>query len=161
MKKYRGFVGQVAPLEADHSLGDLGFSRPRYVQNGGERPTWRTGTTYQPPPVIQVKPMPPTEATPILEPTKSVGYIFDPTQFDWEALTSWEQEIEARQYEEGGDGTATEIERTAKIDEAIERVKDTAETRTTVTPKPAAPAAPEMPALLPLVIGAGLIWLMS
>lgn len=51
----------------------------------------------------------PTEPSPILQPIPQIS----PGQ----------QEIEYRQYQEGGDGTANEIERTAKIDEAMERIK--------------------------------------
>lgn len=134
MAKYRGFVGQVAPLGA-----------LRYEQNGGER-------YYVRPPVIQVPPTPyiAPEPAPILEPIKTTGYIYDPSQ----------QEITAPQYAEGGDGTATEIERTAKIDEAMQRLKDAEGKSIPIALKPAA-AKPAMPALLPLAIGAGLIWLMS
>lgn len=172
MAKYRGFVGQVAPLGA-----------LRYQQNGSGY--------YVRPPVIQV---PPTEPAPILEPIKTTGYIYDPAS----------QEITAPQYAEGGDGTASEIERTAKIDEAMERIKidltgggmfhpDDVASSTPIacmrgnpdirtiralvcTPNQAfidmqkakgltttlpVTVATEKPNLLPLAIGAALIWIMS
>lgn len=209
MTKYRGFVGQVATLGcmgcgAQDCAGcpGLGFIRTE-INGGGGAYAWRTPTTY-----VTNKISAPTvelEPAPVLEPVKSAGLI-DPAQ----------QEIEARQYAEGGDGTATEIERTAKIDEAFKRLMETyASTagdkdrwagitamyhpddinsttpiscmrgnpniqtlvamvckpnqafidwqksqglKTTFTPEGEKPA---MPALLPLAIGAGLIWLMS
>lgn len=199
MAKYRGFVGQVAPLEG------LGALR-RTLLNGE-----RTGyySTNKITPYIA----PTTEAAPILEPTKSVGYVFDPTTFD---VAAWQQELEARQYAEGGDvPPATEIERTAKIDEAYKRILeasgyakeserwegvtgfyhpddiassipiscmrtnpnirtimpmvckpnqaaiDDMAARGLKTTLPLSAPKQEMPALLPLAIGAGLIWLMS
>ncbi len=208
MAKYRGFVGQVATLGcmgcgAQDCAGCPGLGALRTELNG-ERYAWRTPYTYTTnkisPPTVELEP------APILEPEPfSYPGLIDPAQ----------QEIEARQYAEGGDGTASVIETTAKIDEAFKRLMETYNTtsgdkdrwvgvtsmyhpddinstkpiscmrgnpniqtfaamvckpnqafidwqksqglKTTlpVTEKP------EMPALLPLAIGAGLIWLMS
>lgn len=181
MAKYRGFVGQVAPLGALRTTYEINSSG-YFVRQ----------------PVIQVPPTPyiAPEPAPILEPIKTGGYIYDPSQ----------QEITTPQYAEGGDGYATEIERTAKIDEAMERIKidlpsfsmfhpdDVASSKPIMcmrgnpdvqtiralvctpnqayidmqkakglisTTLPVTAPKPEMPALLPLAIGAGLIWLMS
>ena len=72
-----------------------------------------------------------------------------------ETVAPADQEIEKKQYAEGGDGRAEILEKTAKIDEAIKRVTDGRVT----TPKiPVAPPQAEIPALLPLAIGAALIF---
>ena len=127
-----------------------------------------------------------------------------------EPVSPADQEIEKRQYAEGGDGQAEILETEAKIDEALERVKidlpsfsmwhpdDVASKtpiacmrthpdirlampavctpnqamkdkmaamglKTTLPLTPKAPTAPtaSKPNYLPLVIGTGLIWLMS
>ncbi len=206
MAKYRGFVGQVATLGcmgcgAQDCAGCPGLGALRTELNG-ERYAWRTPYTYISnkisPPTVELEPAPVSEPAPVLEPVR----------FDWGGVTPpSEQEVEARQYAEGGDGTANEIERTAAIDEAWKRIidagagggmyhpDDIASTKPiacmrtnpnimtfapmvckpnqayidmlkakglkTTLPLTPVTEKPEMPALLPLAIGAGLIWLMS
>lgn len=136
MGKYRGFVGTVAPLP-DPGLGLL-----RRENGGGGRlrryyvpPTKEVTTTATPTYTMFPTYVPPQPGTPP----------------DYNRLTS-DQELEAKQYKEGGDGRAELLEKEAKIDEAINRAKGTD-----------APVAPEVPPtnLLPLLAGAVLIYLMK
>jgi len=76
-----------------------------------------------------------------------------------EPVSPADQEIEKRQYAEGGDGRAELLETKAKIDEAIKRVTDGRVTTPTVS-APVSEKA-EMPALVPLAIGAALIWILK
>lgn len=117
MAKYRGFVGQVTPLGcmgcgSQDCANCAGMGALRTELNG-ERYAWRTPYTYTTnkisPPTVELEP------SPVLEPAPfSYPGLIDPAQ----------QELEARQYAEGGDGTATAIESTAKIDEAWKRIID-------------------------------------
>lgn len=167
MAKYRGFVGQVSPL------GGLGITVPGRDAEGITLPGWfesycvpgssvrkivngystcpmiyrgvpATTTPYVAPAYVAkpYKELP--EATPVLEPAGPLD------------VSPADQEIESRQYKEGGDGQAKILETTAKIDEAIKRVTD----GNGIPPLTPAPQAAK-PNLLPLAIGAGLIWLMS
>jgi hypothetical protein len=141
MKKYRGFQGEISPL------GDLGITRDstRFQYNGEREPRigLRATDIYQSSPKLP----PPTEPAPVLEPDPhevTMGIPgFGPGR-DWQGnlLPGWtqpqcftypcppiytgtvspgEQELEWKQYQPGGDGRAEIIEKTAKIDEAIER----------------------------------------
>ena len=168
MRKYRGFVG-LGLLRSDIDYASI-YSRYAKIT-----------PTLQPRPVIQV-PITPTEPAPVLEPTpEPVARIMScppscPTGYSpttGQLLPGWvqpqcikapcpamyvgvtspgQQEIEYRQYQEGGDGTATEIERNAKIDEAMKRLQESAGTGITFTRKPPEAAKPN---LLPLALAAG------
>lgn len=190
MKRYRGFEGEVATLSCLDCGSDdcvncpgagLGFLRTQI--NGGREayfarrrqvpisPTTepiRATDIYQSSPKLP----PPTEPAPVLEPAPVP--VLSPYDPGWQpqpgmaypAIPIYSAnpevrqralELESRQYAEGGDGQAPILETTAKIDEAIKRA-----TGGSGEP-PSAPApAPgkEMPNLLPLAIGAALIWIM-
>jgi hypothetical protein len=126
MGKYRGFVGQVAPL---NGLGVM-----RVDRDGRYSEFTYTGNVRVP--SAGTPPLVPREILPVPE---------------YNQLTT-DQELEAKQYKEGGDGRAELLEKEAKIYEAINRAKGTD-----------APVSPEVPPtnLLPLLAGAVLIYLMK
>lgn len=141
MKKYRGFVGQVPPLSG---MGITGRESIDYATRYAP-----STNKISPPSYLQ-------EPSPILQPP-SGPYVPSP----WingagpVLVSPAQQELEYRQYAEGGDGQADILEKTAKIDEAIQRATGGSG---------APPAAPGVtagtPNLLPLALGAALIYFM-
>jgi len=133
MKRYRGFEGEISTLGCADCPDGLGALRT--YRNGGREAYFLRRRTEP------IKP--PTEPAPILQPSTAI-------------VAPADQELEKRQYSEGGDGRAELLEVQAKIDEAIKRATDGRVT----TPTVAAPEV-ETPNWLPLAIGAGLIWIMK
>ena len=187
MTRYRGFSGEVAPLEGlgiirRNGYGDRLAYRRSLISNGTISPRLTTTTTTAPTSTVPGRDaqglalpgwfesycVPGSSVRKIVNGISTCPMYFRgvPTtevadraiQELMEPVTPGDQEIEKRQYAEGGDGRAELLEKQAKIDEAIKRATDDRVTTPTV-PAPEA-ATPEMPALLPLAIGAALILLM-